>query len=113
MIFVGIIHPIGHVSDTVLVDNVLVTGIEAGYQTLDVLAALVFGAVLVKSAEGKGYHEEKSRLRVLVGASVVAGVFAPAGLSWPCLARRIRLRGLSSGDIPGFPGHFHRSAPSG
>ena len=47
---------VGHVSDTVQVDSVLETGIEAGYQTLDVLASLVFGAVLVKSAEEKGYH---------------------------------------------------------
>ena len=85
MILVGMFHPIGHVSDTVQVESVLETGIEAGYQTLDVLAALVFGAVLVKSAEEKGYHEEKSRLRVLVGASVVAGgllLLVYLGLAW-------------------------------
>ena len=85
MILVGMIHPIGHVSDTVQVESVLETGIEAGYQTLDVLAALVFGAVLVKSADEKGYHEEESRLRVLVGASVVAGVLlllVYLGLAW-------------------------------
>lgn len=85
MILVGMFHPIGHVSDTVQVESVLETGIEAGYQTLDVLAALVFGAVLVKSADEKGYHEEESRLRVLVGASVVAGVLlllVYLGLAW-------------------------------
>jgi LIVCS family branched-chain amino acid:cation transporter len=85
MILVGMFHPIGQVSDTVQVESVLETGIEAGYQTLDVLAALVFGAVLVKSAEEKGYHEEKSRRRVLVGASVVAGgllLLVYLGLAW-------------------------------
>ena len=85
MILVGRFHPIGQVSDTVQVESVLETGIEAGYQTLDVLAALVFGAVLVKSADEKGYHEEKSRLKVLVGASVVAGVLlllVYLGLAW-------------------------------
>ncbi len=85
MILVGIIHPIGHVSDTVRVDSVLETGIEAGYQTLDVLAALVFGAVLVKSAEEKGYHEEKPRLRVLFGSAIVSGgllLLVYLGLAW-------------------------------
>ena len=74
LIIIGIVHPIGHISDAVQVESVLETGIQAGYQTLDVLAALVFGAVLVKSATSKGYHEEKARLKVLIGASVVAGL---------------------------------------
>ena len=74
LILVGLVHPIGVVSDTVQVESVLETGIQAGYQTLDVLAALVFGAVLVKSATDKGYREPGSRLQVLVGASVVAGM---------------------------------------
>lgn len=74
LIVVGIINPLGEISQEVLVDSVVVTGVQAGYQTMDVLAALVFGAVLLKSAADKGYQESGSRMKVLLGAAGIAGV---------------------------------------
>ena len=74
LIVVGMVRPLGAVSPETRVDSVVVTGIQAGYQTMDVLAALVFGAVLVKSAADKGYADAAPRQGVLVRASVVAGV---------------------------------------
>ena len=74
LIVVGIFRPLGSISRTSHVDSVIVNGIQAGYQTLDVLAALVFGAVLIKSASDKGYQEPRGRRRVLVGAAGVAGL---------------------------------------
>ena len=69
----GVIDPIGPVPDRVLVDNVPFTGIEAGYQTMDVLAALVFGIIVLKSARDKGYDDPKEQFRVVAGAGIVAG----------------------------------------
>lgn len=73
LIIKGVIDPIGPVPDRVLVDNVPFTGIEAGYQTMDVLAALVFGIIVLKSARDKGYTDPKDQFRVVAGAGIVAG----------------------------------------
>ena len=55
-------------------ENVAATGIEAGYQTMDVLATLLFGYIILKSALEKGHNTQKSQARVVAGASVVAGI---------------------------------------
>ena len=73
LIVCGVLNPIGSVPDRVLVDNVPITGIEAGYQTMDVLAAMVFGIIVLKSAQDKGYSDSKSQFRVVAGAGIVAG----------------------------------------
>lgn len=74
LIVIGIINPIGPVPDRTLVENVPVTGVEAGYQTMDVLAAMVFGIIILKSAREKGYTEKKALSRVVAGAGIVAGI---------------------------------------
>lgn len=73
LIVKGIVDPIGPVPDRVLVDNVPFTGIEAGYQTMDVLAAMVFGIIVLKSARDKGHTDSKDQFRVVAGAGIVAG----------------------------------------
>lgn len=73
LIVKGIVDPIGPVPDRVLVDNVPFTGIEAGYQTMDVLAAMVFGIIVLKSARDKGHTAPKDQFRVVAGAGIVAG----------------------------------------
>ena len=47
---------------------------EAGYQTMDVLAAIVFGYIILKSAREKGHTTPGAQLRVVSGASLVAGI---------------------------------------
>ena len=66
--------PMGPVGEAPLVENVAATGIEAGYQTMDVLATLLFGYIILKSALEKGHNTQKSQARVVAGASVVAGI---------------------------------------
>lgn len=73
LIVVGAAWPLGEPSRDVLVESEIVTGVQAGYQTMDVLAALVFGSVLIKSAADKGYGEAESRKTVLAGAAGLAG----------------------------------------
>ena len=53
LIVVGVVNPIGPVGEQPLVENVAATGVEAGYQTMDVLAAIVFGYIILKSAREK------------------------------------------------------------
>ena len=82
LIVVGIVRPLGSISGTVLVDSVVVTGVQAGYQTMDVLAALVFGAVLIKSAADKGYESQGGQMKVLAGAAGLSGALSGSSDSY-------------------------------
>ena len=73
LIIVGIINPVGEISDAAMLENVALEGINAGYQTMDVLAAMIFGIIIVKSVEDKGYTEEKNKYATARNASIVAG----------------------------------------
>ena len=73
LIIVGVVSPIGPIAAAAQVENVPGTGVEAGYQTMDVLAALVFGLIILQSAEDKGYTEKKARSQVVAGSGIVAG----------------------------------------
>ena len=73
LIVKGVLDPIGPVPDRVLVDSVVRTGVEAGYQTMDVLAAAVFGILILDSAREKG-HTGADQGRVVAGAAAVAGI---------------------------------------
>ena len=55
LIVAGVISPLGEISDDHMMDNVVVAGINSGYQTMDVLAAMIFGIIIVKSVMDKGY----------------------------------------------------------
>ena len=74
LIVVGIVHPMGSISDVVLTENVAETGIKAGYQTMDVLATMLFGVLILKSTAEKGYTEKKEKQSVAFRSSIVAGV---------------------------------------
>lgn len=74
LIAVGVFRPIGLIADTPKIQNVPASGIMSGYQTMDVLAALIFGTIILKSAEGKGYTDSKSKNRVVLGAGIVASL---------------------------------------
>ena len=70
----GIVTPLGDIAALPQINNVAVTGIKAGYQTMDALAALPFGIIVLQSAAGKGYSGSKSKLRIVGGGAVLAGV---------------------------------------
>jgi hypothetical protein len=74
LIAVGVFRPIGPIADTAKIENVPASGIMSGYQTMDVLAALIFGTIILKSAENKGYTDTKRKNRVVLGAGIVASL---------------------------------------
>ena len=51
-----------------------VTGIKAGYQTMDALAALPFGIIVLQSVTAKGYDSGRKQFRVVGGSAVLAGI---------------------------------------
>lgn len=74
IILKGIFSPLGDIFTAPKIANVTVTGIKSGYQTMDALAALPFGIIVLQSVTDKGYTGGKSKLRLVGGGAVLAGV---------------------------------------
>ena len=74
IILKGIFSPLGDILTAPKIANVTVTGIKSGYQTMDALAALPFGIIVLQSVTDKGYTGGKSKLRLVGGGAVLAGV---------------------------------------
>lgn len=75
LIIRGVISPLGPViSPGVDSSFVIVNGIKSGYQTMDVLAALAFGIIILKSAQEKGYSDARESSKMIRAAAVIAGV---------------------------------------
>lgn len=72
LIVMGLITPIGTISPDAMLENVALEGINAGYQTMDVLAALIFGIIIFKSVEDKGYTDTKLKFATTRNASLIA-----------------------------------------
>ena len=76
VIIKGIITPFGDISSVQSSKNVILEGMLAGYQTLDVLAALAFGIIIIKAVSDKGEYESPILRYKLIGyASIVAAIF--------------------------------------
>jgi LIVCS family branched-chain amino acid:cation transporter len=73
LIIAGVINPLGDIN-TPYVDNIAAEGITSGYQTMDVLATLVFGYVVLKSVRDKGYTDEKQQAKIVAGGGVVSAI---------------------------------------
>ncbi|MBN7772463.1 branched-chain amino acid transport system II carrier protein [Clostridium aminobutyricum] len=72
VIIKGIITPIGPIAQEPLINDVIKEGISAGYQTMDVLAALAFGIIIIKTVAQKGYHKDSEKRKIVASASLVA-----------------------------------------
>ena len=74
LIIIGIVNPIGDITLPPRTESVVADGIEAGYQSMDVLASLIFGGLILASATDKGHRDIKAKSRVAAGAGIVAGI---------------------------------------
>lgn len=75
VIIKGIVTPFGEIASKPLNENIIFDGMLAGYQTLDVLAALAFGIIIIKTVSDKGGYESPSLRFKLIGyASIVAAI---------------------------------------
>lgn len=77
LIVKGIVVPIGHPIDRVLVPNIVVRGIFDGYQTMDGMAACIFAGIVISSVAQKGYTEKSAMFK----ATVLAGIVAVIGMA--------------------------------
>lgn len=72
LIITGIFYPIGEIQVNSSNDNLFFDGLIMGYQTLDVLAALAFGIIILKIIEAKGYEDKKTAFKIVGTASIIA-----------------------------------------
>ena len=70
----GVVTPLGTIAAETKIDSAVVTGVKSGYQTMDALAALPFGILVLQSVTDKGYTEPGKKFRIMSGAAVLACV---------------------------------------
>lgn len=74
LIVKGILIPVGDITAQPRNSQVVASGIAAGYQTMDVLASVIFGGLILNSARQKGYTKAGDQAKAAMGASLVAGL---------------------------------------
>ena len=71
--FLGITGDIGTPVDKEITE-VFAKGFVSGYQTMDALASVIFGVVIVKGLEGKGIIDEREQRYFLSGSALIAAI---------------------------------------
>ncbi|KKK36391.1 branched-chain amino acid transporter II carrier protein [Mesobacillus campisalis] len=76
LIFIAIIKPMGHFGKPAgdYSDLAFITGFKEGYNTMDALASLAFGIVVIQAIKGQGITNKKE----IAKATLKSGVFAMA-----------------------------------
>lgn len=76
LVISGIVTPLdtvalGRVSES----SAFVDGFVEGYQTMDVLASVIFAGVIITAVISKGYTDTKQKIQLTIGAGMVAALF--------------------------------------
>ncbi|MGO1596046.1 MAG: branched-chain amino acid transport system II carrier protein [Sphingobacterium sp.] len=75
LVSLGIWAPISNYSDSLLTASESFTlGFVEGYQTLDVLASVIFAGIIIAASKTKGYHSIKSKNQVVISAGILAAI---------------------------------------
>lgn len=73
LIIKGIVSPIAPpVTESLTTGQSFTLGFTEGYQTLDVLASVVFAGIIIASAKAKGYTSLKEKNKVVIAAGILA-----------------------------------------
>lgn len=73
LVLLGIWAPIAAYSDSLLTTSESFTlGFVEGYQTLDVLASVIFAGIIIAASKAKGYHSVKSKNQVVISAGILS-----------------------------------------
>ena len=75
LIVIGIISPIGEVSNNALINkNLFAEGVSQGYLTMDALGAAAMAAVIIASISDRGYTNENDKVKLTIKAGLVSGL---------------------------------------
>ncbi len=76
LIAIGFLHPLGIIETKATIPEALSSGLRAGYQTMDMLGAVLLASVTLLSVKQSGVSDTKGKMK-MVG---LAGLVASAGL---------------------------------
>lgn len=75
LIVIGIANPLGNYSTTTLsTPEAFTLGFTEGYQTLDVLASVIFAGIIIAAAQSKGYEKVKEKSKVVVASGALSAI---------------------------------------
>ncbi|MBQ9459938.1 MAG: branched-chain amino acid transport system II carrier protein [Oscillospiraceae bacterium] len=74
LIAIGVLHPLGEVGAPAPLSESLSAGLLAGYQTMDMLGALLLGVVALLSVRESGITEERDQIKMIACGGVIASV---------------------------------------
>ncbi len=73
LIIKGIINPVSPaLGGTITVSQSFTLGFTEGYQTLDVLASVIFAGIIIAAAKAKGYHSIQEKNKVVIASGILA-----------------------------------------
>ncbi len=76
LILTGIISPTDSYSESALSSGQSFTlGFIDGYQTLDVLASVIFAGIIIAASKAKGYQNTRSKMQVVMTAGALSSIF--------------------------------------
>ncbi|MGJ1195317.1 branched-chain amino acid transport system II carrier protein [Sphingobacterium spiritivorum] len=76
LITIGILHPISDpTTGTGTSVTAFTSGFMEGYQTLDVLASVIFAGIIITAARMKGYTSLKEKNQIVISAGLMAAIF--------------------------------------
>lgn len=76
LIVLGVASPIDSFGESALSSGQSFTlGFIDGYQTLDVLASVIFAGIIIAAARVKGYHSTRTKMQVVITAGAISSTF--------------------------------------
>ena len=74
LIIKGIVSPIGEISNTAMIENVLEKGITDGYQTMDAIAGCMFALVVLNAVKTRNYSSQDLEIKATIYSGIIAAV---------------------------------------
>lgn len=68
----GIMSPLGTLNNEIESNELFVTGLTQGYQTMDALGVGGITAFMITSLKGKGYTSQEERIKLTINAAILA-----------------------------------------
>ena len=102
LIILGIIHPLGNLNETPVINKIFAEGISQGYQTMDPLGAISLSAVVIISLAQKGYKDESQKIKITLKAGIVAAIaliIVYGGLTYLGSSVAHQFKGVNPSDI--------------
>ncbi len=76
LIIAGLINPVHNpFVDRFTNVDAFVIGFEEGYQTLDVLASVIFAGIIISAAKMKGYNTTRQKNEIVIASGFLAAIF--------------------------------------